>query len=46
MSEWICLGHISLIWIAEVWSITAEGIEQHYLLIAGSPRAPEGGEDA
>lgn len=36
MNGWMNMGHISLVWIAEVWAITAQGIEAHYVLIAGA----------
>ena len=42
MNDWINVGHWSLIWLAEIWAVTANGVEQHYYIVSGAmcPGAP------
>jgi hypothetical protein len=37
-SYWICLGPILLVWIAEVWLVSAKGIEKHYVAVGSKGR--------
>jgi hypothetical protein len=37
-SYWICLGSILLVWIAEVWLVSAKGIEKHYVAMGSKRR--------
>ena len=33
--KWINLGRIELVWLAETWSVTANGIMQQYIVVGG-----------